>query len=133
MTSISQDISPSQRLLTGIAGEKGTSSLLTVVPSFQDSIVMYKSDFRDFQDVLSMRLRTDEYPRLMCVCACVCVCVCGAALTTAHALTCPAGGYSTARYNEVRDLTASILREAGTMNMQLSPSSFPIKVRICLD
>ena len=37
------------------------------------------------------------------------VCVCVAAFTTDHALSCPTGGVTIIRHNEVRDLTASLL------------------------
>ena len=41
------DLSPEQRFLLEIAGEKGVSSWLTAYPRWQDGSVMKKSDFRD--------------------------------------------------------------------------------------
>ena len=38
-------------------------------------------------------------------------CVCGATMTVDHALTCPSGGYPTARHNEIRDVIADVLRD----------------------
>ena len=38
-------------------------------------------------------------------------CVCGGAFNADHAMTCPAGGYPTARHNHLRDVLAGIIRE----------------------
>ena len=38
-------------------------------------------------------------------------CACGKNFTTDHALSCPTGGYPSIRHNELRDLTANLLRE----------------------
>ena len=38
-------------------------------------------------------------------------CACGHHFSVEHALSCPTGGYTNIRHNEVRDLTASMLRE----------------------
>ena len=38
-------------------------------------------------------------------------CVCGAGLTVEHALTCPTGGYTFIRHNEIRDNLAKLLTE----------------------
>ncbi|KAL5490852.1 hypothetical protein EMCRGX_G016044 [Ephydatia muelleri] len=38
-------------------------------------------------------------------------CVCGSSFTTNHALTCPTGGFSSVRHNDLRDFTANLLTE----------------------
>ena len=49
-------------------------------------------------------------------------CVCGDALTTSHAFTCPAGGYPRARHDEIWDLLADVLCEAGLKDVETEPS-----------
>ena len=115
VASISEDLTPGQRLLTEIAMEKGISSWLTVAPSYENSTVLNKSDFRDALSIRYGFELTDIPDR----------CVCGAELSTSHAFTCPAGGYPTARHNEVRDLTAGILREAGMADVEVEPKLLP--------
>ena len=41
-------------------------------------------------------------------------CKCGKAFSTDHAMTCPSGGLSTARHNEIQDITAQCLTEVCT-------------------
>ena len=38
-------------------------------------------------------------------------CICGAQFSVEHALTCPSGGFTFIRHNEIRDLTANLLSE----------------------
>ncbi len=38
-------------------------------------------------------------------------CACGANFTIEHALSCPRGGFQSIRYNEIRDLTATLMTE----------------------
>ena len=38
-------------------------------------------------------------------------CVCGQSFTVQHALSCPKGGFLSIRHNELRDFTASLLKE----------------------
>ena len=38
-------------------------------------------------------------------------CVCGKSFTVQHALSCPRGGFPSIRHNELRDFTASLLKE----------------------
>ena len=52
-------------------------------------------------------------------------CVCGRELTTSHALTCHTGGYTVARHNEVRDLIADLIREAGIPDVETEPKLLP--------
>ena len=83
-----------------IAEEKGVLSWLTANPSLSTGSVLNKSDFRD-----AVRLRygfaLDGLPAS---------CACGAEMTVNHALTCPSGGYPTARHDELRDVIADVVR-----------------------
>ena len=99
-------LSPEQQLLVEVCDEKGLSSWLTVVPRFQDGTVLKKTYFRDALCIRYGR-RLVGLPD---------TCVCGAELTARHALTHTTGGYMIARHNEVRDLIAHLLREAGTVD-----------------
>ena len=68
----------------------------------------------DFRDALCIRYDR-QLPNLPETC------VCGARLTASHAFTCPTGGYTIARHNDVRDLIASLLREAGVVDVETEP------------
>ena len=109
------DLSPEQRFLLEIAGEKGVSSWLTAYPRWQDGSVMKKSDFRDAVCIRYGRQLLDLPD----------TCVCDAKLTTSHAFTCPAGGYTIARHNEMRDLLAGLMREAGVVDVETEPKLLP--------
>ena len=52
------NLSPEQRFLLEIAGEKGVSSWLTAYPCYQDGSVMRKSDFRDALCIAYIRVHT---------------------------------------------------------------------------
>eukprot|EP00117_Sycon_ciliatum_P033438 scpid91769/ scgid25728/ len=82
-----------KQLLLETAAEKGVSSWLSAIPALN------KSDFRDAV-CIHYGLSLDGES---------CVCVCGPAMTIGHALTCPAGGYPTARHNEIRDVLADTI------------------------
>ena len=84
-----------------LASEKGAYSWVTALPFAAHGFALHKSAFRD---ALCLRYNWTpaDLPR---------VCVCGAVFTTDHALSCPTGGVTIIRHNEVRDLTASLLTE----------------------
>ena len=84
-----------------LASEKGAYSWLTALPVAAHGFALHKSAFRD---ALCLRYNwtPTDLPR---------ACVCGAAFTIEHALTCPTGGVTIIRHNEVRDLTANLLTE----------------------
>ena len=113
--SISQNFTPSQWLLTHIAGEKGISSWLIVAPFYESSTILNISDFRDALSIRYGFKLTDIRDWR----------VCGSELSTSHILTCLAGEYPTARHNEVRDSTAGILREAGLADVEVEPKLLP--------
>ena len=52
-------------------------------------------------------------------------CVCEAKLTTAHAFTCPTGGYTIDHHNDMRDLLAGLMREAGVVDVETEPELLP--------
>ena len=52
-------------------------------------------------------------------------CQCGTSFSVDHAMVYPFGGFPTIRYNEVRDLTASLLTEV-SHNVQTEPSLQPV-------
>ena len=47
-------------------------------------------------------------------------CVCGETFSGEHCLSCPSGGFSAIRHNEVRDITAEILTEICS-NVEVEP------------
>ena len=115
MKNLLPDLPPHQQMLTTIAAEKGVSTWLTCDPSWLSGSVLKKSDFRD---ALCIRY---GYPldglQLHCVC--------GGSMTTSHALTCPSGGYPSARHNEVRDIICNVLREVLT-DVETEPHLLPL-------
>ena len=112
---IREDLSAGQRFLLEIASEKGVSSWLTVSPSWSTGTVMSKVDFRGAVCIRYGRPLPDTPGN----------CVCGAELTSSHALTCPSGGYTIARHNDVRDLVAGLIREAGVVDVETEPWLLP--------
>ena len=52
-------------------------------------------------------------------------CVCGSSFTVEHAMTCSHGGFSFLRHNEIRDLSAKLLKEVcpNVIEPELSPLS----------
>ena len=81
------------------ASEKGSSSWVTALPIADHGFTLHKGPFRD---ALCLRYNW-SLPHLPTSC------VCGAGLTVEHALTCPTGGYTFIRHNEIRDLLAKLL------------------------
>ena len=103
-----------QRLLLETADLKGVSSWLTVIPSSQHATVLNKGDFKD-AICIRYGLPLDGLPSH---------CACGETTTTAHALTCPVGGYPTARHNEIRDLISGVMREV-SQDVEVEPTLLP--------
>eukprot|EP00117_Sycon_ciliatum_P032256 scpid60665/ scgid25052/ len=52
-------------------------------------------------------------------------CSCGSQFTIAHALSCPTGGYPSIRHNEIRDVTAGLLKRVAT-NVSVEPHLEPL-------
>ncbi len=112
--SLVDQVSERQQFLIEIAKEKGVSSWLTADPSPQLGTILNKSDFRD---AVSLRygFSLDGLPT---------TCICGAEMSTDHALTCPSGGYPTARHNQVRDVVADAMRTA-FQDVEVEPQLLP--------
>ncbi len=83
-----------------LASERGASSWLTSLPLERHGFTLHKGAFRD-----AICLRYGWQPEHLPG-----VCVCGKDFTVAHAMSCPCGGYPTIRHNELRDVTAELLR-----------------------
>jgi hypothetical protein len=104
-----------QRLME-LAQEKGASSWLSTLPLVECGFSLNKSTFRD---ALCFRFgwTLSELPS---------VCVCGKGFSVKHALKCPMGGFQTRRHNEIRDLTADMLREV-CLSVSVEPSLLPLR------
>ena len=97
-----------------LAAEKGASSWLSAIPLKRHGFCLHKTAFRD-----GICLRYGWQPKSLPT-----LCACGKDFTVTHAMSCPCGGYPSIRHNEVRDLTASLLREVCTdvvVEPQLQP------------
>lgn len=97
MESLSEDMKRSVEL----ASQKGASIWLTALPIAEHGFSLHKSAFRD---ALALRYgwQPDHLPL---------ECVCGSDFTVDHALSCPRGGFTIQRHNELRDVTAQLLTE----------------------
>ena len=84
-----------------LASEKGASSWLATLPIEEHGFHLSKTAFWD-----TIHLKYGWKPERMPE-----KCVCGAQYNVEHALTCPCGGFTFIRHNEIRDLTASLLSE----------------------
>ena len=82
-------------------GKKGVSNWLTSLPMKNHGFDLSKQEFRD-----AIRMRygwvLDRLPA---------ICVCGSRFDVPHALSCKRGGFVTLRHNELRNITADLLRE----------------------
>lgn len=98
-----------------VAQEKGVSSWLTALPIAQHGFALHKSDFRD---AIAMRYNwpLQRIPEN---------CACGQPFSLHHALICRCGGFITHRHNQVRDLTANLLREVAS-NVTIEPTLQPL-------
>ena len=108
----------SERLRRAIeyAGEKGAGVWLTSLPLLSTQNVLNKDEFRN-----GIRLRYDwEIPGTARFCAC------GVKNTIEHILNCKLGGYVSMRHNNIRDLTASLLREV-CRDVKIEPELLPIE------
>jgi len=82
-------------------GQKGVSNWLTSLPMKEHGFDLSSQEFRD-----AIRIRYGwQLERLPAMCAC------GSSFGVSHALSCKKGGFVTLRHNEVRDITAELLKE----------------------
>ena len=89
-----------QRLMD-VACEHGASIWLSALPLREHGFDLHKGSFRD-----ALCIRYGWRPPLL-----PSVCVCGSTFTVDHSLSCPYGGYPTHHHNELRDLTATLLKD----------------------
>ena len=89
-----------QRVLA-LASERGAVSWLTCRLMKLHGFTLTKSELRD-----AVHLRYDWLPGKL-----PSSCTCGHQLTVCHALSCHLGGFPSIRHNEVRDLTAHLLKQ----------------------
>ena len=103
------------QLAMDLAQEKGAFSWLTALPLEEHGFILHKSAFRD-----AMALRYGWVPSQNPL-----HCVYGQPFTIQHVLQCPRGGFPSIRHNELRDLTASLLKET-CQGVATEPSLQPI-------
>ena len=87
-----------------VLSEKGVSSWLTVQPIEEHGFHLAKNDFRD---ALCLRYGwpLSDLPSK---------CECGLSFNVDHVMICQKGGFPTLRHNEIRNITADLLREVST-------------------
>ena len=99
------------------SSEKGASSWVTAAPSFDHGTVLHKGQF---VDACCIRYGW-TLPDLPLTCAC------GSSFSLQHALDCQLGGLRTIQHNEVRDVLAQCMREAGHSLVEVEPELQPLK------
>ena len=99
--SLKETVEGDQQRSLELAAEKGASSWLSVLPIARHGFTLHKTAFKD-----ALCLRYGWRPAQLPT-----TCACGKDFSVDHAMSCPHGGYPSIRHNEVRDLTASLLRE----------------------
>ena len=83
------------------ASKKGASAWLTTLPIEEHGFALHKGAFRDALALCygwPIRFRAEK-------------CLCGAKFEPDHQMICRQGGYVSLRHNELRDLTASLMRK----------------------
>ena len=108
-------LTPAMKLCVYLTKERGSSSWLSVLPHSEQGFHLHKGEFRD---ALCLRYgwSISITPQL---------CNCGKAFTVNHAMVCHKGGFPTTRYNEIRDLMASLLTEV-CPNVAIEPHLQPL-------
>ena len=98
-----------------VAQEKGVSSWLSALPIQRFGFALHKGAFRD-----AIALRYGWPLHLVPE-----TCACGQPFSTDHALICKCGGFVVHRHDELRDLTASLLRDV-CRNVSTEPVLQPL-------
>ena len=90
-----------------LARERGTSSWLNALPNKKHGLWLTKSEFRD---ALCIRYgwASKNVPS---------TCASGSPFVLFHTLHCPKGGYPIIRHNEIRDLSANLMKKFGHASM----------------
>ena len=88
------------KLSVKLFSEKGASSWLTCIPSYEHGTILHKGDFVD-SVYARYGWQLKDLPS---------TCACGASFNVQHALDCALGGFRTIQHNEVRDVLAQCMR-----------------------
>jgi hypothetical protein len=99
-----------------IARQKGASSWVSAVPTHDNETVLNKGEFVDAM-YIRYGWNISNLPTN---------CVCGSGFGVQHALDCAIGGYRTIQHNEVRDLFATMMKEAGLKAVEVEPLLQPL-------
>ena len=101
LNEIINQLNEKQQRLNEICKEKGASNWLTVLPLSDHDFDLNKQQFWD-----ALRLRYGwPIPNLQSKC------VCGSKFDLQHCMSCKKDGFITLRHNNVRNLTANMLKE----------------------
>ena len=117
---ISQFLPQDRRRLLELASEKGSSAWLSAPPLQDHGFTLNKQFFHN-----ALCFRFGWRPPLLPI-----KCVCGSGFTVEHALSCLMGGMQNLRHNELRDLTAQMLRKV-CHNVTVEPALQPVSGRFC--
>ena len=98
---ITGELPPNLQRSVAAAREKGASAWLTTIPIEKHGFALHKGTFHD-----AVALRYGWPLRF-----CPENCICGSRFEPDHQLVCQQGGYISLRHYELRDLTASLLKE----------------------
>ena len=106
---LQQNLPTSLQCSMELLQEKGASTWLTALPVEEYGFALHKAAFRD---TLSLRYGwpLQNSPSH---------CSCGQSFSVEHALTCKTWGFPAVRYNEVKEITATLLTE---VEWQLNPT-----------
>ena len=116
LVSVSEKLSPDQLRLHEELCKRGSSTWLTSLPLAEHGFNLNKSEF---WGALALRydLSLREFPNH---------CACGKINSIEHCLSCARGGYVNLRHNQIRDLTANLLAEAGCRDVTIEPHLLPL-------
>ena len=114
-TKLKAELPPTLQKSVELATETGASNWLTTIPLDRYGFTLHKGAYRD-----ALCLRYGWLPPQLPT-----HCVCGQSFTIDHALSCPTGGYPSIRHNELRDITAALLKEVCT-DVTVEPSLQPL-------
>ena len=104
-----------EKRLSDVTQEQGASNWLPTYPSIENGLDLNKQQFWD-----SIHIRYGWDIKNMPT-----TCSCGAKLDYQHCISCKKGGFLTMRHNDVRDLTANILK--GVLNdVEVEPQLLPV-------
>ena len=112
---IKEKLPPTLKRAIDAATEKGASSWLTTLPITEHGFAIHKGAFRD-----ALCLRYGWHPPNL-----PSHCICNQKFTVEHALSCSRGGFPQIRHNELRDITAEMMKEV-CHNVSTEPHLQPV-------